>query len=228
MLSNIICARIDFCRICIGMIPIFSAYCTSKEGCVVVMSWIYTGILALCLLGAVLTGSGNALAAAVPAGAQAGITLALSIAGSICLWTGLGKLMEKIGLTGRLARLLGPILGRIFPGTRKDHTLASSLSANLCANLLGLGNAATPMGILSVQRMADPKRPGIATDEMCRLVVLNTASIQLIPANVAALRSSLGCATPFDILPAVWITSLCSAGLGLFAAWLLGKLWKYD
>lgn len=192
-----------------------------------VMSWIYTGILVLCLLGAAATGSGSALAAAIPAGAQAGITLALSIAGSVCLWTGVGALMEKAGLTGGLARLFRPFLRRLFPSTGSDPRLASCLSANFCANLLGLGNAATPMGILSVQRMTDPKRPGIATDEMCRLVVLNTASIQLIPATVAALRTSLGCATPFDILPAVWITSLCSAGLGLLAAWLFGKLWKH-
>lgn len=192
-----------------------------------VMSWIYTAILVVCLLGAVATGSGSALAAAVPAGAQAGITLAISIAGSICLWTGVGKLMEHIGLTGKLSRLLRPLLHRLFPGTRRDPSLAASLSANICANLLGLGNAATPMGILSAQRMADPLRPGIATDEMCRLIVLNTASIQLIPANVAALRTSLGCATPFDILPAVWVTSLCSAGLGLAAAWLLGRLWRH-
>ena len=74
--------------------------------------------------------------------------------------------------------------------------------------------------------MIDHSRPGLATDEMCRLIVLNTASIQLIPANVAAVRVGLGCQMPFDILPAVWITSLCSAGMGLIAAWLLGKVWK--
>ena len=84
------------------------------------------------------------------------------------------------------------------------------------------------MGIRATKRMIDPKRPGLATDQMCRLIVLNTASIQLIPANVAAVRSSLGCATPFDILPAVWLTSLCSAGMGLLAAFFLGKVWRHD
>lgn len=136
--------------------------------------------------------------------------------------------MDKAGLTGALSRLLRPVLYRIFPGTRTDPSLGKELSANICANILGLGNAATPMGIRAAKRMVRPDRPGIATDEMCRLIVLNTASIQLIPANVAAVRSSLGCQTPFDLLPAVWITSLCSAGLGLTAAWLLGKLWKHD
>lgn len=193
-----------------------------------VMSWIYTGILAISVIFALLLGNGGAVAAAVPAGAQAGVTLAVSIAGSICLWTGAGKLMEHIGLTERLSWLFRPILYRLFPSTKENAALRSSLSANICANLLGLGNAATPMGILSAQRMVNRDNPAMVTDEMCRLIVLNTASIQLIPANVAAVRVSLGCAAPFDILPAVWLTSLCSAGLGVAMAWLLGKVWKHD
>lgn len=192
-----------------------------------VMSWIYTGIIAVSVVAAVFLGSGSELAAAVPKGAQAGITLAVSMAGSICLWTGVGKLMEHIGLTGALSRLLRPLLHRLFPSTRHDSSLSASLSANICANFLGLGNAATPMGIQAARRMVRKDSPGIATDELCRLIVLNTASIQLIPATVAAVRTSLGCTTPFDILPAVWVTSLCSAGLGVTAAWLLGKVWKH-
>lgn len=190
-----------------------------------VMSWIWTGMVALSILAAALLGNISALAAAVPKGAQAGITLAISMAGSICLWTGVGKLMEKAGLTGQLSRLLRPLLGRIFPSVKQDSVLENRLSANVCANFLGLGNAATPMGIQAAQRLAQGGK-GIASDELCRLIVLNTASIQLIPANVAAVRSSLGCATPFDILPAVWATSLCSAGLGILMAWVLGRLWK--
>ena len=191
------------------------------------MSYIFTGILAISCLCAFLTGNGNALASGVAQGAQAGVTLAISIAGSICLWTGVGKLMEHAGFTGALAKVLQPVLKRVFPSSQKDSSLACSLSANICANILGLGNAATPMGIQSAQKMAVGTN-GIASNELCRLVVLNTASIQLIPATVSALRSSLGCATPFDILPAVWVTSVCSAGLGLAAAWVLGKLWHGD
>ena len=193
-----------------------------------VMTYIFTGILLVSIVFAAVTGRGAELAAAVPQGAQAGVTLAISIAGSICLWTGVGKLMERIGATAALAKVLRPILHRLFPGTKTDPALANDLSANICANILGLGNAATPMGIQATKRMIDPKRPGLATDQMCRLIVLNTASIQLIPANVAAVRSSLGCATPFDILPAVWITSLCSAGVGGLAAFFLGKVWRHD
>ncbi len=193
-----------------------------------VMSWIFTGIVLLSVLFAGITGRGAQLAAAVPQGAQAGITLAISLAGSICLWTGVGELMEAVGATGRLTRCLRPVLHRLFPGTRNDATLANDLSANICANILGLGNAATPMGIRATKRMALKAPKGVVSDEMCRLIVLNTASIQLIPANVAAIRSSLGSASPFDILPAVWITSFCSAGIGLLAAFVLGKLWKHD
>lgn len=193
-----------------------------------VMSWIFTALVALSCLCAALNGCGSALAAAVPQGAQAGVTLALSMAGSLCLWTGAGRLMEKAGITGLLSRLIAPLLHALFPGTKSDPTLAGALSGNICANFLGLGNAATPMGIQAVQRMAQRGTPGIASDEMCRLIVLNTASIQLIPANVAAVRASLGCAAPFDILPAVWITSLCSAGLGVAAAWFFGKVWGHD
>ena len=191
-----------------------------------VMSWIWTGLLAISFAAAIILGRGSELAAAIPQGAQAGITLAVSIAGSVCLWTGVGRLMEHIGATRWLSRLLSPVLSRLFPSSRADPAVAGSLSANVCANILGLGNAATPMGIQAAQRLSQYRADGIATDELCRLIVLNTASIQLIPANVTAVRSGLGCATPFDILPAVWVTSLCSAGLGLCAAWVLGRLWK--
>lgn len=189
-----------------------------------VMTWIFSGIICISVLSAVYLGNGAALAAAVPQGAQAGVTLAISLAGSLCLWSGAGRLMEQIGITKMLSRLLRPILGSIFPSVKQDSILAGTLSANICANFLGLGNAATPMGIQAVRRMV--RQPGLATDEMCRLIVLNTASIQLIPANIAAVRVSLGCTAPFDILPAVWFTSICSAGLGLTAAWILGKVWK--
>ena len=192
------------------------------------MSYIFCIFTALACFCSMLTNRGAALAASIPAGAQAGITLALSLAGSLCLWTGVGKLLEKAGVTSMLSRLLAPLLHWIFPGTRRNKSLSEALSGNICANLLGLGNAATPMGIRAIQEMARNSSPGVATDEMCRLIVLNSASIQLIPATVAALRASLGCRTPFDILPAVWITSLCSAGFGMTAAYFFGRIWGHD
>lgn len=193
-----------------------------------VMSWIFSIMLIISVASAVFLGNGSALAAATAEGAQAGITLAISMAGSLCLWSGVGKLMEHAGVTAVLSRLIRPLLYRIFPSSKSDAALSGYLSGNICANFLGLGNAATPMGIQAVKAMAAHAPPGTASDEMCRLIVLNTASIQLIPATVAAVRSSLGSAAPFDILPAVWVTSVCSAGLGVAAAWYLGKVWHHD
>lgn len=190
-----------------------------------VMSWIFTIFVLISVIFAALTGRGTELATAIPQGAQAGISLAIALAGSICLWSGIGKLMEAVGAMDILSKFLAPVLHRLFPSTKTNQLLANDLSANICANILGLGNAATPMGIQAAKRMA---KCDTASDELCRLIVLNTASIQLIPANVAAIRAGLGCISPFDILPAVWVTSLGSAGMGLLAAWLMGKLWKDD
>jgi spore maturation protein A len=190
------------------------------------MSWIWTAFLAVSILFSWFTGNGQKLAGAVLQGAQAGVELAVAMAGSICLWSGVSKLMDATGITGILSKLLKPALYRLFPSTRKDPALAGNISSNICANFLGLGNAATPMGIRAAKRLVDPARPDLATDQLCRLIVLNTASIQLIPANVAAMRSNLGSAAPFDLLPAVWITSICSVVMGLTAAWCFGKLWK--
>lgn len=187
-----------------------------------VMSWVWTGILLLSVFASLVLGNGSALAAAVPKGSQAGLELVFSLAGSICLWCGVGKLMEKAGMTKVLSHFFSPLLGRVFPSFRKDPILAGYLSSNVCANFLGLGNAATPMGIQAAQRLA--KGQPTANDELCRLIVLNTASIQLIPANVAAIRAGLGAGSPFDILPAVWVTSVSSAGVGLLAAWCFGRI----
>jgi spore maturation protein A len=193
-----------------------------------VLSWIWCGILAVSLLSSLLTGNGTQLSSAALEGAQKGIELAIRIGGSMCLWSGVGRLMEDSGISNGLSRLLHPLLRILFPKSETDPVLRGNLSANICANLLGLGNAATPMGICAAKRLADPQRPGIASDGLCRLVVLNTASIQLIPTQIAAVRLSAGCKTPFDILPAVWLTSICSVAAGLICAWILGKLWNHD
>lgn len=190
-----------------------------------VMSYVWALLVGVSVVCAAVTGQMGALSGAVMQGAQSGITLAVSIAGSLCLWAGIGRAMERLGIAAALARMLRPLLHRLFPSTGQDAELAGALSANICANLLGLGNAATPPGIEAARLLA-ARSPGAASDELCRLIVLNTASIQLIPANVAAVRSGLGCAAPFDILPAVWITSVLSAGLGVTAAWALGRIWK--
>ena len=185
------------------------------------MALVYVGALVVSLLCAAAGGRLGGLTAALLDGAGEGITLALRLAGPICLWCGLSKVMEATGATARLAGLLTPALSRLFPRAWSDRETREALSGNVAANLLGLGSAATPLGLRAAVRMAGDR--DAASDELCRLVVLNTASVQLIPATVAALRASLGAAVPLDILPAVWVTSLCSVAAGLLAAKLLSK-----
>ena len=190
-----------------------------KKGAVqVIMGYVWSGMVLLSIFAALHTGQGGALTSAAMEGAREAVALAISMGGSLCLWSGVGRLMELGGVTSLLSRLLGPAIRVLFPSSRQNTALAEALSGNITANLLGLGNAATPMGIRAAKLL---KTPGTdrAGDELCRLIVLNTASIQLIP-------SGLGCGTPLDILPAVWVTSLLSAGLGISAAGLLGKVWR--
>lgn len=186
--------------------------------------WTFAVIAASCF--ALFCGRGSETTAALLDGAAKGVELCITMAGPLCLWAGLGKLMDRAGLTDRLAKCLSPVLGRLFPASRSDGELAKHLSGNVTANLLGLGNAATPMGIRAAGRLRDPKDPTRATDGLCRLVVMNTASIQLLPTTVAAVRQSAGCSTPFDILPCVWISSILSVSAGLFAASALGRVWR--
>lgn len=186
-----------------------------------VLTALWATFAILSALFATLNHTGAAVTTAALEGAQAGIQLSVSIAGALCLWAGVGALMEKLGLTALLAKLFRPLLERLFPSSRRDSALARCISANFCANLLGLGNAATPMGIQAVRRLRDPRQPERATDEMCRLVVLNSASIQLLPTTAAAVRAGCGAASPFDLLPCVWVSSLLSVTAGLAAARLL-------
>ena len=122
-------------------------------------------------------------------------------------------------------RRFRPLLKRLLPNASRDSETLAAISANLSADLLGLGNAATPLGIRAACRMSRGCK-GIASDELCLLVVLNTASIQLLPTTLAGVRASLGAADPFDILPAVWLTSLLSVLAGLFAAKLFAHFWR--
>ena len=181
------------------------------------MAWIWSGMLLLAVLAAAISGQLGAVSAAAMAGAERGAQLCLSLAGPLCLWAGLAAVLEGGGLSAKLAALLRPLLGRLFPAAARDAQALEKISGNFTANLLGLGNAATPLGIAAVQRMHRLSGGAAASDEMCRLIVLNTASIQLLPTTVAALRASAGAARPFAILPAVWLTSLGSVTVGLLA-----------
>ena len=164
------------------------------------MSYVWVILLFVSVVFGALTGSAGAVGAAAVQGAESAVELTLSLAGPMIFYSALLKVMERSGLTEKLSRALRPVLGRLFPSSRSDPELAGELSCNMSANLLGLGNAATP-----------------ASDELCRLAVLNTASIQLLPTTAAALRSACGAENAFDILPAVWISSAAGVAAGLLA-----------
>ena len=189
------------------------------------MTWIWTGMVVLSLVFGLITGRLDAVADAAMDGAASAVELSVSMAGVLCLWSGVMEIMNVCGLSAGLARLFRPLLRRLMPEASRDEKTLAAVSANVSANLLGLGNAATPLGIQAARRMARGCG-GTASDELCLLVVLNTASIQLLPTTVAAVRSAHGCAAPLDILPSVWLSSLLSVTAGLLAARGLQALWR--
>ena len=188
------------------------------------MSAIWTGMVVCAIVCGLLTGQGEAVAAAAMEGAAAGVELCLSVAGMLCLWMGVMEIMTRSGLAQGLSRLLGPVLRRLFPEFARDGKVMDAISANISANMLGLGNAATPLGIRAARQMSR-RTPGVASDALCMLVVRNTASLQLIPTTVASLRSAAGSAAPFDILPATWLSSAISVCVGIGAVRLFSRLW---
>lgn len=187
------------------------------------MSALWVGMIVISLICGLLTGNGEAVGAAAVSGAAQGVELCLSMAGLLCLWTGVMEVMRRCGLADQLSRLLRPLLRRLFPAFAGDKEVMDAVSANISANLLGLGNAATPLG-LEASRLMARRTPGVASDGLCMFVVCNTASIQLIPTTVAGLRSAAGCTTPFDILPAVWLASTLSIITGVTAVKLFSRL----
>ncbi len=196
-----------------------------KEEKNMAMSVIWTIMVGVSILCSLLLGTGTATAAAALEGAAAGVELCIGMAGALCLWLGVREVMRRSGLAEGLSRALRPILGRLFPDFARDREVMDAVSANLSANLLGLGNAATPLGLKAAQARA-VHSPGVASDSLCMLVVCNTASIQLMPTTVASVRAAAGCASPFDILPAVWLASALSVTVGVTAAKLFSRVWR--
>ena len=185
------------------------------------MTYVLCALYFSSTLCAILTGRTMQAGQAFMEGAQAALNFALSIAGSICLWSGICELMEQCGAAATLSRFLRPVLQRLFPRSTENAEIMEALTENVSANILGLGNAATPAGIRAAKAMSALGQ----RDELCLLVLLNTASIQLIPSTIAAVRQAEGAAAAFDIIPAVWFASAVSVTVGLLAAALLRRIW---
>lgn len=189
---------------------------------------IWFGMIVLSVVCALCNGRLGDLSAALMDGAQTAVELSLFLLGSMCAWLGFLKIAEESGLSLLIARALAPVIGRLFPEYRDDQEIQGKISLNLSANLLGLGNAATPLGLAAMKSMAQRNPTDRPTKGMILFVVMNTASLQLIPLNMAAMRASCGSAVPFSILPQVWITSAASLAVCMTACKLLERrlLWN--
>lgn len=191
------------------------------------MNYIWVGMIVLSFVCSAFTGKMEELSQSVIDGAEKSVTLVLSMAGLMCLWSGLMRIAEAGGMTRILAKAFSPILSRLMPDYAKDADTMQAVSANITANLLGLGNAATPLGIEAMKRMKknNPLK-NTANNSMVIFVVLNTASVQLIPTTIAALRSASGSKAPFDILVPMWIVSVLALLAGIIPAKIWGNITK--
>ncbi len=193
------------------------------------MNYIFAGMIIISLVCAVMTNNVSALSQAVINGAAESISLLITMAGAITLWSGIMEIADKGGVTKALSRILSPVLSLLFKNVDKDSKAFKYISMNVSANLLGLGNAATPFGISAVKELKkhSPESEK-ASDDMVTFVVMNTASIQIMPTMVGALRQTYGSSQPFSILPCVWISSACALMVGLGLSKLLSRKGKYD
>ena len=168
---------------------------------------------------ALFSGNMNAVSSAAVKGCADAVSLVLRLCGGLCLWSGMMRLCEKSGICSLLSRILSPVLNLIFPSIPQKSEAMHLISMNVSANLLGLGNAATPLGIAAMKKLSqlNPKKH-LASDEMINFAVINSSSIQLLPTTLATLRAAYGCANPMNILPAVLITSVLSLSVGLLFA----------
>ena len=173
-------------------------------------------IPAISLIFAAFGGQMGEMTSAVLAKSGEAVELVISLCGVICLWSGVMRVAQRAGILEKLARILSPIVSFLFKGVKKGGKAAGLITMNIAANILGLGNASTPLGIAAMKAIAEEDasfKGDIAADDMIMLAVLNTASLQIVPTTAAALRAANGAEKPFDILPCVWIVSVYSVVL---------------
>ena len=186
------------------------------------LNGILTALLIFSVVTAAFTGRMEALSAAALSGCGEAVSLAIALTGMLCLWSGLMEIARRCRLTEALARLLHPLTRWLFPTVPQGSPAMQAICMNLSANLLGLGNAATPLGLAAMRELQklNPHKT-TASNAMVTFVAMNTASLQLIPTTCAALRQQAGSAAPMEILPAVWLTGLSSLAVVLLLDRLL-------
>ena len=171
------------------------------------VTYIWCAMIIISIIVSVFNGTVSETIDAAFEGAKSAVFTVLSFAGVMCFWTGIMKIAEKSGLSQKIEKLLRPIINFLFPNSGDEAK--NYIAMNMSANLLGMGNAATPMGIKAMSCLdRENANPLYASDNMCMLVVLNTTSIQLIPTTIIALRVAASSADPFSIILPIWISSL--------------------
>lgn len=165
------------------------------------LNLVWLGLLTIGLGAAALTGRWEAVTAAALQAGQNGVQISLGLVGVMAVWLGLGRLMERSGLLAGLVRVVRPVTRRIFPDIPRNDPAHGAIALNVTANLLGLGNAATPFGVEAMRRLAELDRhSGVATPAMCTLLALNTAALTLVPTGVVAVRLAAGSRAPGEII----------------------------
>lgn len=181
------------------------------------MNYIWCGMIVVSIVVSLFNGTVSETINGAFEGAKESVFVVLSFAGVMCFWTGIMKIAEKSGLSAKVEKLLRPVISFLFPNAGKEAK--KHIAMNMSANLLGMGNAATPMGIKAMQALdRENPRPLYASDDMCMLVVLNTTSIQLIPTTIIALRVAAGSENPFSVILPIWISSLTAVLAAVFFA----------
>ncbi|MBQ2932585.1 MAG: hypothetical protein IJE62_07110 [Clostridia bacterium] len=188
------------------------------------LNYIWCGMIIVSFVVAVFTGNVETITNGALEGAAAAVETCIGLLGSMCLWTGLAKVAENSGLVDVFAKFLRPITKIIFPKLKANSAALRAIVMNMVANLLGMGNAATPLGIAAMKELDRLNgRKNRASNEMCMFVVVNTASIQLIPSTVISLRQMYGSLNPTEIVVPVWICSVCVLTIGVMAAKIFEK-----
>lgn len=188
------------------------------------MNYVFTIMILLSFIAAAALGKGEALTEAALNSPVDAVNLCIYLCGGMCFWGGLMRVAERSGLTDIIAGFFAKILGGLFKNLDKNGRAFKAICMNVTANILGLGNAATPLGIEAMQAMKEEeKAENEATPSMIIFTVLNTASLTLIPSTALSLRIKYGSDDPTEIIPAVWITSACALAAALIGALILGK-----
>ena len=189
------------------------------------MKWIFGGMIILSVIYAFATGNAAEVSNAALNECQNAVQFLLVLMGSMCLWGGFLKIAERSGLTAVIAKILSPFTRLLFPSLKKDSKAVTAISMNITANLLGLGNAATPFGLKAMEQLHTlNNKSDTASNEMVIFVVMNTASLQLLPTTLASLRQSYGSSAPFEIIVPVWISSACALATALICACTLNSV----